>query len=192
MNLTPKEREKKMAKTPPTKRQVKVDKLKEFQLPLLKAIGAENKLYSPKMAYNWGDSGICMGFYKSELESGDIYAEKIDINVDSEDSSRTLYKIKKNSYYNDEYSSKPKSAKEDRKWFIPVEEMEIVSRDILKVKPKSAKIQTVETNKDDVYNLQSNNDLPMSEMTMKDFLAIMTKSPISNKSWLNELIKSIK
>lgn len=190
--MTPKERVKKTVAKKPTERQLKVAKLKEYQLSLLKAIGAENKLYSPKMAYNWGDSGICMGFYKSELDTGDIYAEKIDIRVNSEDVTRTLYKIAHNPYYNEEYSSKPKSATEDRKWFVPVEEMEIISRDILIPKKKISTIPEKEEETDaDVYDIQSNEDLPLSEMTMKDFLAIMHKAPISSKEWLNKLIKSI-
>jgi hypothetical protein len=41
---------------------------------------------------------------------------------------------------------------------------------------------------DDFSNLLQD-DAPMSEMTIKDLAAILLKKPISNKKWLNDLVK---
>jgi len=34
-------------------------------------------------------------------------------------------------------------------------------------------------------------DAPYSDMTIRDYIAIHTGKPVSNKGWLNELIKQI-
>jgi len=39
---------------------------------------------------------------------------------------------------------------------------------------------------------QSIEDVPVSEMTIRDFTAIMLMKPVSNREWLNDLVKQIK
>ena len=38
--------------------------------------------------------------------------------------------------------------------------------------------------------MDPNIDAPLSQMTIRDLAAIMLKKPVSNKAWLNEIIKS--
>ena len=35
----------------------------------------------------------------------------------------------------------------------------------------------------------SGDDVPLSEMTLKDLAAILLRIPVSNKKWLNDLLK---
>jgi len=41
---------------------------------------------------------------------------------------------------------------------------------------------------DPVINLSSNEDIPLSDMTLRDLAAIMLMKPVSAKPWLNELV----
>ena len=52
---------------------------------------------------------------------------------------------------------------------------------------KKAPSQPVTSNTPQMYE-----DAPYSEMTIRDYMAIQTGKPVSNKAWLNELVKSYK
>lgn len=41
-------------------------------------------------------------------------------------------------------------------------------------------------------NLDTDSDAPITELTIKDFAAIMLMKPVSNREWLNELVMSAK
>jgi len=116
------------------------------------------------------EKGKVVGFFDSEFRSKlNIYTEKVSMDWESEDDNRTLYKFVFNPYYDEEYEK-------DGKRYL-VSESEMVEVD------KSDLIETVVSTSDD-------NDAPMAEMTLRDYAAIHMQKEISNKKWLNELIKS--
>ena len=93
-----------MAITPEQRKQ-KVNKLKEEHEDYFQTEGKINALYIPKMAYRpAGKDDLHVSFFPSELEKEeDIYTEFVSINYDSEDPKRTLYLLKYNPHWKEEY-----------------------------------------------------------------------------------------
>jgi len=163
--------------TPQERKEMTSELRKRHQLTF-NALGCPDAQYIPKMAYVPKElDEVCMGFFESELDEGDIYTEKVSMNMESEDPSRTLYKIKYNEWYKDEHpTSPPNSVTGNVRYYIPLAEMEIVERP---------------TNNESEFNLiDPDEDMPLDQMTMRDFAAIILKKPVSKKEWLNTLIKN--
>lgn len=164
--------------TPQERKHITEDLRKKHQ-PIFDALDVPNATYIPKMAYvPKGLNEVCMGFFESELEMGDIYTEKVSMSMESEDPSRTLYKVKYNSYFKDEYSaSEPNSITGNVRYYIPFAEMEVVQ----------------EPEEESEFNLvDPDEDMPLDQMTMRDFASIILKKPVSKKKWLNDLIRNNK
>lgn len=168
----------KVKKLTPQERKDRVKELKAYQQPLLDKLGVSDAIYIPKMAHNVaGLEGLHMGFFESELSNGDVYTEKVSIRMESEDPSRTLYKWNHNPHFKEDYEKSEPASTGDCRYFIPVDELEIMEE------PK-------EELDFDIPN--PDGDCPMEQMTMKDHAAITWMMPVSDKKWLNDLIKSIK
>ena len=182
----------------PTERQERVKTLKKDQQKVFDAMGLKDVKYIPKMAHHVkGLQGIHMGFFESELSHGeDVYTEMIGINVESEDPSRTLYKYRSNPHFKEELAaSEPNSKGTGVRYFIPLDELEVVKMPTKKVTTKkisTKKIKeenviadTVPEDSSDINNLV---DLPLSEMTIRDYISIHTGNPVSNKAWINQIV----
>ena len=168
-------------------RKEKTDELIVGQLAKFREAGIVDPFYVPKCAhYVKGQEGKFMGFFKSELSKGvDIYTECVDFELNSEDPSRTLYKIKYNPFYEEEYLAEPTKSGDNR-YLIPLSEMIIVE-------PESVKTESTNNPFPDFESsfLDTDTDTALAQMSVRDFAAIMWKKPVSNKKWLNELIKTI-
>jgi hypothetical protein len=143
--------------------------------------GIEEPLFIPKCAYQPRElNGLHMGFFESELKkSSDIYTECVSINLDPEDPDRKLYKWKYNPHYAEEYPATEPNANGHVRYLIPVEELIEVT--IPEPKEPSAF--------PDFEMMDVEGDEPIARMTMKDFYAIVHNKPVSDKKWLNDLIK---
>jgi hypothetical protein len=75
----------------------------------------------------------------------------------------------------------------DKSWSVPVEHLE-------KLIPQIAEITEKEEDYQLSLELQIDDDVDenISAMTLRDFYAIVQNKPVSNKSWLNNLIKKDK
>lgn len=169
-------------------RKEKTDELIVHQLPKFRAAGIIDPFYVPKCAhYVKGQEGKFMGFFKSELSKGvDIYTECVDFDINSEDPSRTLYKIKYNPFYEEEYLSEPTKSGDNR-YLIPLTEMIPI---IMEEEPVVEKSTGVFPDFEASF-LDTDTDTALAQMSVRDFAAIMWKKPVSNKKWLNELIKTV-
>jgi hypothetical protein len=128
-----------------------------------------------------------MGFFKSELSKGeDIYTEYVSIALDSEDPTRTLYKWSYNSFYDEEYETTDANANGHVRYLIPVSEL-IKIKPETKTETKNTETQGLFPDFDDL--MDSDLDAPLSSLTVRDLAAILLKKPVSNKKWLNDLIK---
>lgn len=159
--------------------------LRVYHQSTFNALGIPDAIFIPKMAhYVKGAQGIHVGFFDSELNhEQDIYIEKVNINLESEDPNRTLYKVKFNPYFKEEYFAPVPLDGKPMKYFVPVEEMEVVPVNVKKTTTKGKKdVPLVITN-------DPNLDLPIDQMTMRDVACIKLRVPSSFKPWLNELIK---
>ena len=89
----------------PAQRKEKVAKLKEEHQEYFNISNLKNALYIPKMAYRpSGKDDLHVSFFPSELEKkADIYTEFVSIDYDSEDPKRTLYLLKYNPHWKEEY-----------------------------------------------------------------------------------------
>lgn len=173
-----------MSKPTPTERKNATAELRKKHQPIFKALGIPDATYVPKMAHNVkGLIGLHMGFFVSELD-GDVYTEKVSMQMESEDPDRILYKLRHNPHFKEEFAASEPMAGGDCRYFVPVDEMEIVEE------PKSGK----KKGKADTITIPNdpNSDLPMDQMTIRDYAAIHMKKPVSQKEWLNDIINTTK
>ena len=112
----------------PEQRKVKVAKLKEEHEDYFQTEGKINALYIPKMAYRpTGKDDLHVSFFPSELEKNeDIYTEFVSIDYESEDPKRTLYLVKYNPHWKDEYEMITSSSGFQRH-IIPVSELKVIN-----------------------------------------------------------------
>ena len=112
----------------PAERKAKVAKLREEHEDYFQTIGSINALYIPKMAYRpTGKDDLHVSFFPSELEKGrDIYTEFVSIEYETEDPKRTLYLLKFNPHWEEEYELITSNAGFERH-IIPVSELKVIN-----------------------------------------------------------------
>ena len=89
----------------PQERKIKVLELRKEHEDYFQTNGNINALYIPKMAYRpSGKDDLHISFFPSELQKGkDVFTEFVSIEYDSEDPKRTLYLLKYNADWAEEY-----------------------------------------------------------------------------------------
>ena len=112
----------------PQERKAKVQKLREEHENYFQTMGVINALYIPKMAYRpSGKDELHVSFFPSELQKGrDIYTEFVSIEYDSEDPKRTLYLLKHNAHWAEEYEIVTSSSGFERH-IVPVSELKVIN-----------------------------------------------------------------
>ena len=92
-------------KMTPQERKTKVEELLQEHKDYFNSNSIDNPAYIPKMAYRpSGKDGLHVSFFPSELENNqDIYTEFVSIDYESEDPKRTLYLLKYNPHWKEEY-----------------------------------------------------------------------------------------
>jgi len=165
-------------------RKEKTEEMVKYHQKVFDALGITSPLYIPKCAYRpYGKDELHMGFFKSELcRDQDIYTEYTSISLESEDPTRTLYKWSYNSFYDEEYETTDANANGHVRYLIPVSELTAI-----KTETKSTDTEGLFPDFDDL--MDSDLDAPLSSLTVRDLAAILLQKPVSNKKWLNDLIK---
>ena len=112
----------------PQERKAKVLELRQEHEDYFQTIGIINALYIPKMAYRpTGKDELHISFFPSELQkSKDIFTEFVSIDYDSEDPKRTLYLLKHNAHWLEEYEIVTSSSGFERH-IIPVSELKVIN-----------------------------------------------------------------
>ena len=112
----------------PAERKAKVAELRQEHQPYFDKSNKKNALYIPKMAYRpTGKDELHVSFFPSELEKGqDIYTEFVSIEYDTEDPKRTLYLIKHNPHWKEEYELITSSSGFERH-IIPASELKVIN-----------------------------------------------------------------
>jgi hypothetical protein len=170
-------------------RKEKIQELFNTYKDYLKSINVKDPLFIPKMAYvPEGKDEKHVTFFTSELENAekfdnpkDIYIEFADIEYNSEDPDRTLYKWKFNPHWRTEYDVVTSKAGYER-YAIPVSELHVIT-DIKKINSS----KTIEINFDE-HQIFSD-DVKLEDITLRDIAALLLRKPVSKKEWLNKLIK---
>ena len=112
----------------PTERKAKVAKLREEHEDYFQKESKINALYIPKMAYRpSGKDELHVSFFPSELEKGrNIYTEFVSIDYDTEDPKRTLYFLKHNAHWKEEYELVTSNSGFERH-IVPVSELKVIN-----------------------------------------------------------------
>ncbi len=112
----------------PAERKAKVAKLREEHQDYFIANKMDDALYIPKMAYRpGGKDELHVSFFPSELQKEkNIYTEFVSIEYDTEDPKRTLYLIKYNPHWKEEYELITSNSGFERH-IIPVSELKVVN-----------------------------------------------------------------
>jgi hypothetical protein len=170
----------------------KIADLRVRHQPLFDTIGVKDALFYPKMAYLNSKGEKIISFFPSEIGKGeDIYTEFVSRDYVSEDPDRTLYKWKFNPFYETEYeTTQPHPVTGDIRYEVPINELIDIETQTVAVPWFTD--EEIETEAINAILPDSDIDLPMAEMTMRDYAAIHLAKPISRKAWLNEIINSNK
>ena len=101
-------------------------------LPTFKRLKIIDPYFIAKSAWAPPGEPLKMQFFPNELKQGrDIYTELSDFNGVSEDPTHTLYKLKHNSFYAEEYPLEQKTSKSGNDYevyVIPIEELVAVDK----------------------------------------------------------------
>lgn len=165
--------------------------LMEHHKPLFEAEGVSVPKFIPRLCYKHKGEMV-IGFYPKEVQGGkDIYIEFCDRQFNPEDPERTLWKWIYNPEFADEYEmSEPHSVTKHRRYIIPAEELINVTD---QHKPKEVVVvEEVSEEEEDSFDdlVEEKADVALSNMTIRDFAALLWREPVSYKPWLNELIKN--
>ena len=151
----------------------KIAKLREKHEKKFEKLGVIDALYIPKMIFGTPPRLL---FFRSEIEQGkDIYTEKVSQDYDILDEERALYKWKFNPNYKDELATKPFG--DDVMYYIPFSAFKKIN-----INKEASKFEIPDPN----------SDAPIEELMIRDLAAILWKKPVSQKGWLNDLVKQIK
>lgn len=175
----------------PEDKKENLKKLKEFHKNTMGELGVSDYSLIPKLAYRpSGKTDLHISFFYSEISKGqDVYVEFTDRNNVPEDPDRTLYLWKFNPHFEEEYEkTEPTAGTGHVRYLVPVEELKTIK----KYSPEAIVNTPKETVKKPALDFSLPNpetDPPINEMTIRDLAAIMLKKPVSNKEWLNNIIK---
>ena len=166
-------------------RKKRIQELYEYQMTKFMQENVAEPLFIPKMAYKPAmKDEKHITFFASELERAEyydvpknIYTEFISSEYIPEDPKRTLYKWVFNPHWRTEYDIIEATESIQERFMIPVSELRIVNLE----KAEPVKVPTLDLGP---------TDEPFNMLTIRDLAAIMLKKPVSNKQWLNEIIKS--
>jgi len=126
MTITTKNNEKK--KMTPEERKIKVKELLVEHENYFIDNKIENPAYIPKMAYRpTGKDELHVTFFPSELENNqNIYTEFVSIDYETEDPKRTLYLLKYNPHWKEEYELITSNSGFKRH-MVPVGELKVIN-----------------------------------------------------------------
>jgi len=158
----------------------KIAVLREKHQFIFDTLDIPNALFYPKMAYRpHGKDELYVSFFANELKrEGDIYTEFVSRDYMSEDSNRTLWMWRYNPHWEEEYETTEPNDLGHVRYLVPVSELIKVNLPKEKVPADPFKAFG-----DDLID-----DVSLSDMTIRDFAAIMLGRPLSYKPWLNKLI----
>ena len=167
-------------------RKKRIQDLYEHQMEKFMQENVSEPLFIPKMAYKPATKDEKhITFFASEIERAEyydvpknIYTEFVSSEYIPEDPKRTLYKWVFNPHWRTEYDVIEATESIQERYMIPVAELRIVQQAAAQKEIKLPSLDLGPT------------DEPFNMLTIRDLAAIMLKKPVSNKQWLNEIIKS--
>ena len=178
-------------------RQLKLKELQDYNQDLINDLGVAKSDFNMKKAFT-RNGVVVVGMFENEFKkSKGYYFELINSDIEPDDANRTVYRLSPTQFYADEFEMD-----EYGKFLVPVDQLRIVNRQSAVISKGSSATSSDRVLKNQVFetttlkpplpvNLPLKvDDAPYSEMTIRDYIAIHTGRPISNKVWLNKIVKS--
>ena len=176
-------------------RQKKLKEIQDYNRDFINDMQIKDADFNMKSRFTHNGVYVVSVFDNEFKHKNGYYIEIIDSDLNPADPNRTIYKIPYNEHYEEEYEADDR----ENKFIVPLDDLQIINRQSVAIK-KSAAV----TSSDRVLNekvtpikpeanfFSKLEDAPCSQMTIRDYVAIKTGKPVSQKSWLNDLLKTIK
>jgi hypothetical protein len=166
----------------------KLDAIRNYHAPLIKDLGISPGDFNMKKAFRNKYGVEVVGIFDTEfLKEKGFYFELISSDLEPIDPERKVYRVPMNLSYKDEYEINAKLS-----YNVPLEELRVVNPSAVAI-GKLGAITNSEKYREETYSTTKKvvtlEDLPYSEMTIRDYITIHTGRPVSLKPWLNELMK---
>jgi len=180
-----------MLKKKPFDRRKATEEVLNYHKEKLNKLNITDPLFIPKCAYRpYGTDELHISFFPSEIEKEqDIYTEFCSKECEPETKERILYKWRHNPHYKEEYEHTEPNDRGHVRYLIPVSELIDQDRIIEQDKKEEDITETFPNFASEFIDPDSDN--PVNQMTIRDFASIIWKKPVSNKKWLNNLIKKL-
>lgn len=171
-------------------KKAKLDAIRAYHKDLINDLGISPLDFNMKKSF-YSSNGIeVVGIFGSEFrkEKG-FFIELISSDLDPIDPQRKVYRVPPNTCYEEEYELNQKNS-----YNVPLEELRIVNPYSAAISKGSSILNNVKKEEKHIVRIDKSlvnlEDIPHSEMTIRDYMAIHTGKPVSLKGWLNDLIKS--
>lgn len=167
-------------------KKMKLDQIRDYHGPLIRALGISPLDFNMKMPFYDRHGRYVVGIFGSEFKKDKgFFFELVTRDLDPLESERKVYRIARNDNHEEEYEMNEKGS-----FLVPVDELRVVNpSSSAPVEKKPEPVQPAP-----VFNSKPTatveEDLPYSEMTIRDFMAIHTGKPVSLKPWLNDLLNN--
>lgn len=165
-------------------KKLKLDQIRDYHAPLIRALSISPLDFNMKMPFYDRHGRYVVGIFGSEFKKDKgFFFELVTRDLDPLESERKVYRIARNDNHEEEYEMNEKGS-----FLVPVDELRVVNpSSSVPVEKKPEPVQPAP-----VFNSKPaapvETDLPYSEMTIRDFMAIHTGKPVSLKPWLNDLL----
>jgi hypothetical protein len=181
------------------KARYKANKLKEvrdFHSQLISDLGINTSDFNMKTQFRDDHGRLVIGIFPSEFKKvKGFFFELVDFDLIPTSSDRKVYRVPPSSSFDDEYELGSKGA-----YLVPIEELKVINPQSVVLNKQSAFVddknvfkitQKAQEASQPKQPSPLKEDAPYSDMTIRDYVAIHTGKQVSNKEWLNELIKQI-
>lgn len=174
-------------------KRARIKELREKHQPTFDRMGIPEARFVPKSPYfPSGQDEKIIAFFPSEINKGDdVYTEFVSRDLDPEDPKRTLWRWKFNPFFETEYEKAESHGGRDPRYYIPVKEL-IEVTDEYELPMNLDEIASKEESKQIQIPFSLPNpaqDSPLDQITIRDLAAIMLRIPVSQKEWLNDIVK---
>jgi hypothetical protein len=165
-------------------KKMKLDQIREYHAPLIRALGISPLDFNMKMPFYDRHGRYVVGIFGSEFKKDKgFFFELVTRDLDPLESERKVYRIARNDNHEEEYEMNEKGS-----FLVPVDELRCVGGSITAEKKPEPTQPAPVFNSKPVAPIEE--DLPYSEMTIRDYMAIHTGKPVSLKPWLNDLLNN--
>jgi hypothetical protein len=182
-------------------RQIKLKEMHDFNKDFMDDLVLIKKDFNMKFPF-MRDGVMVVGLFDNEFRRPKgFYFELIDSDLEPIDSTRPIYRVPYNEFYADEFEMDERS-----KFLVPVDQLKKINRQAAAIQKELVIVESDRDIKENKYIppkpplpfsaapqepvVPKLEDAPYSEMTIRDYIAIHTGRPISNKAWLNEIVKT--